>query len=145
MHKNYIIPLDCNALLQKKNLNVCSLEDSIKQNIHLILYTKFGEFRYDLSYGCEIWDKNFENIHSVSKWKDSINDSILVSIQDNEIRLSNIKINVLLKDSKIQDHDTHMSGKYRMRIIIKIEGIINETNQVFQHWENIFFSPLSMI
>jgi phage baseplate assembly protein W len=145
MQKYYKLPLPFNALLKKKRPPVCSMQDSIKQNIHLILYTKFGEHRYNYSFGCEIWNKNFENIHSISKWKDGFKDSILNSLEQNETRLEDVKITMYLKDSKTPDQETKMAGRYRMQIIIKIEGIIYNINEAFQHWENIYFSPLSMI
>jgi len=145
MQKYYKLPVPFNALLRKKRPPACSLQDSIKQNIHLILYTKFGEYRYNYSFGCEIWDKNFENIHSISKWKDSLKDSILNSIEKNEIRLKDVKVTMFLKDSQSLDQEAQLAGRFRMRIIIKIEGIIYDINQDFQHWESIYFSPLSMV
>ncbi|GAA4439729.1 hypothetical protein GCM10023188_36250 [Pontibacter saemangeumensis] len=91
-----------------------------------------------------IWEKDFETIRSVDKWKTELLDSFQKSLKKYEVRLSNIQVVVNLDDLKIVDPKTRKVVELRRRINIHIEGIIRQTNESFQHQEFIFFSPLSL-
>ncbi|WP_425568645.1 GPW/gp25 family protein [Pontibacter saemangeumensis] len=138
------IPLNCEKLTQKLRQPKCTLADSLRQHIHLIIRTHFNESRFDNEYGCMIWEKDFETIRSVDKWKTELLDSFQKSLKKYEVRLSNIQVVVNLDDLKIVDPKTRKVVELRRRINIHIEGIIRQTNESFQHQEFIFFSPLSL-
>ncbi|GAB3203349.1 hypothetical protein GCM10027293_33210 [Pontibacter aydingkolensis] len=91
-----------------------------------------------------IWEKDFETIRSVDKWKTELLDSFQKALKKYEVRLSDIQIVVNLDDLKVVDPKTRKIVELRRRINLHIEGIIRQTNEAFQHKEFIFFSPLSL-
>lgn len=138
------IPLNCEEITKKQRQPRCTLTDSLRQHIHLIIRTHFNESRYDSEYGCMIWEKDFETIRSVDKWKTELLDSFQKALKKYEVRLSNIQIVVNLDDLKVVDPKTRKVVELRRRINLHIEGTILQTNELFQHKEFIFFSPLSL-
>ena len=65
--KYYELPINFSSLMQKNNeLAACDLKKSIAQNIYLIITSRFRENRFDDSYGCELWDMDFELVHNES-------------------------------------------------------------------------------
>ena len=141
---NYTFPLNCQKVMEKQRQSRCSLADSIRQHIHLILRTHFNEYRFDTKFGCMVWDKDFETIRSVYKWKTELIDAFTHSLKTYEKRLQQIKVVVELDDLKILDPRTQKLIELRKRIIIHAGGTISQTNEPFQHTEYIFFSPLSL-
>lgn len=145
MFSNYYLPLEFDKIILKKRNPVCSMEDSIKQFLNLILTTHLGEYRYDTRFGCKIWDLNYSNIHSVNKWKESFKKQVTGSIIASEKRLKNVEVKIQLIDPTTPDKNEKISAKHRQKIIISVEGIMSRTNKPFYHQEVIFFSPLSII
>ena len=58
----YNIPIKFSDLTEKKELAKIGLGESISRLIHLIAITHFGECKFDDTFGCEIWEHDFENI-----------------------------------------------------------------------------------
>lgn len=144
MHTYYQIPLNAEAILQKQQHAKCRLEDSIRQHIHLILKSHYGENRFDPHYGCYIWDKDFENIQSMTRWKDGLEDLVVKGLREYEKRLSNIAVSIRIDEPEITDPKTNRVTKPYKRISIEIRGTIQQTNQVLHHTELMFLSPLSL-
>ena len=144
MRPYYQLPLQFGKLIQKKRHGLCSLEDSIRQHIHLIIKTHYHEYRFDPNYGCYIWDKDFDNIQSVSKWKDELEDLVLQSLNAYEKRLANIQVNITVDEPETIDPRTNKTIRHRKRITIQVQGAIKKTNQLMRHTELMFFSPLSL-
>ena len=140
----YTFPFNCQKIMEKQRQPRCSLADSIQQHIHLILRTHFHEYRYDTRFGCMVWEKDYETIRSVYKWKTELVDGFTKALAGYEKRLQQIKVVVDLDDQKIVDPQTGKLIELRKRIIIHTGGIIGQTNESFQHTEYIFFSPLSL-
>jgi len=144
MRPYYQLPLSFTDLLQKKRLALCSLEDAIRQHIHLIIKTHYHECRFDSNYGCYVWDKDFDNIQSVSKWKDELEDLVLQSLNAYEKRLAKIQVVIKVDEPETLDQKTQQIIRHRKRIIIQAKGTVKKTNQPLTHTEYMFFSPLSL-
>ncbi|WKN41294.1 GPW/gp25 family protein [Tunicatimonas pelagia] len=144
MRPYYQLPLNFTDLLQKKRLALCNLEDAIRQHIHLIIKTHYHEYRFDANYGCYVWDKDFDNIQSVSKWKDELEDLVLQSLNAYEKRLAKMQVAITIDEPEMLDPKTQQIIRHRKRITILVQGIIKKTNQAFHHTEYMFFSPLSL-
>lgn len=144
MRPYYKIPLNTQSLASKQRHPLLEASDAIKQHVHLILRTHYKEYRYDNNYGCFVWDKDYETIRSVSKWKKDLHLSILEALERNEKRLSSIRVDLEVDEPKVIDPKTKKPIKLRKRITIIISGVISRTNERFQHTEYIFFSPLSL-
>ncbi|MGB3589500.1 MAG: GPW/gp25 family protein [Tunicatimonas sp.] len=144
MRPYYQLPLSFTDLLQKKRLALCSLEDAIRQHIHLIIKTHYYEYRFDTNYGCYVWDKDFDNIQSVSKWKDELEDLVLQSLNAYERRLAKIQVSIKVDEPETLDPKTQQIIRHRKRITIQAQGTVKKTNQSLSHTEYMFFSPLSL-
>src|SRR5215203_7500675 len=94
------IPLQLNAVMEGSELPTCSMAESIRKNLELIITTRFGEHRSDESFGCEIWDLDFELIVSARLWEEKLRQSLLCSVTSHEHRLSNLSVSVAITDAE---------------------------------------------
>ena len=113
-------------------------------NINLIIKTHYGENRYDNTYCCLIWNKDYSTITNVSQWKDELKSHMISSIEKNEPRIENVKINLTLEDAEISEKFRDQPVRLKKKIAIQMSGIIKHLNEPFEHYEYLFFSPLSV-
>lgn len=124
-------------------LPTCDLRQSIAQNIFLIITSKHRENRFDDSYGCEIWDMDFELISNENSWLETVRRSIDVSVARHEPRLYDVSVDVdVTLDEQVVTLRSTKTVKKRVRIIVK--GRINENGEPFYFDTNIYISPLSL-
>jgi phage baseplate assembly protein W len=130
-------------LFEENKLPLCSLEQSITKNLELVITTRFGEHRSDPTFGCEIWDLDFELIVSARLWEEKLRQSLLKSITAHEYRLSNVDINVSITD--IEKHNFFKQfTEIKKRVDIHISGVISKTGVPYHFNTNLFLSPLSV-
>ncbi len=136
----YTLPLRLDEILQKKMHVQCSLQESVAQNLFLLLTTNFRESRFDVSYGCSIWEEDF-SIHSTNRWKDEIVKSVTVTVAEYEKRLVNIRVRVEMEDHEFSlgDHNRRI----KRRLGIWIDGLLTQTNEKFEFYKSFYISPLS--
>ncbi len=139
----YKLPLQFSYLADKKELGKCSLENSIAQNIHLIITTKFGEFKLDETYGCSIWEHDFENIFRANQWKEQMAKSVKESIQNHESRLTNLYVKAEVGQEEMTNKMSNNANRIKKKIELKITGNLNLTNEAFEFYEKLFISPFS--
>jgi phage baseplate assembly protein W len=135
----YSLPLKLGDIIHKKEQPKISLKDSIAAWIHLLLVTHFGEFKDDESFGCQIWEHDFENISNSQKFKEELQKSILQSITAYETRLTDIRLEIQIEQVEV----LLQNRRIKIRIGIKIIGTIRKTNESFVHIESFFIGPLS--
>ena len=140
----YTIPLDTGLLMEKKKHPLCELKESVQMNIHLIIRTHYKECRFDPNYGCFIWNKDYSTVTNVSRWKDELKELMLESLNKNELRIRNIKVNLNMEDVEFSKQLKKQPLKLKKKITIQITGIIRHLNEPFEHYEYLFFSPLSI-
>ena len=137
----YSLPLLFTDLLKKNDLTKCrDIKESIGQNIHLILTTHFGEYKQDASFGCSIWDNDFENIVSINLWKEQVAKSVKLVLINHELRLTNIIVKTDISQQEITN--SHIK-KLKKKVEVVVEGNIAETNEPFYFKDSLFISPLS--
>jgi phage baseplate assembly protein W len=129
--------------MQGNELTPCSLSHSITQHLELILTTKFGEHRSDPSFGCEIWNLDFELVSSIAAWEESLRKSLVQSVITHELRLTNVAINVSISDLE-KFSIFKQSAELKKRVNISISGTIHKTGEPFSFHTNMFLSPLSI-
>ena len=134
MKSYYKIPNFFENVPGSQKLIVCDLTESIRNFIHLIIFTNYDEFRYDRLFGCGIWEKEFEILPHESKWQVQIKNNITEAIQTYETRLQNVKIELL----------TRKTSAIRKKIIINITGIVKETAEPYEQTEIIYLCPKSI-
>jgi phage baseplate assembly protein W len=141
LKKYYTLPLRFDEIIDKKQHNNCSLEESIAQNLHLLVSTYHGESAFAEDYGCSIWDEEFKTQLDI-KWKDEVRKSIMNAIEKFELRLA-------LSDVKVElsDHESRQQTGLRLRrkLLITISGTIRKTNEKFNFKKVLFISPLSQV
>jgi len=138
------MPVRFHHFWDKKPLARCTLEESIQQNVLLILLTHFEEYRYDHSFGCSLWDQDFELLPSANIWKEHLQRSIQESLANHEPRLQNIKIRVALEEVPFTHPEDKKVRRIKKRIGVEILASIGLTGEPFSHAETLFFSPISL-
>jgi phage baseplate assembly protein W len=139
----YKIPLPLNNVMSGNELPACDLETSIHKNLELIITTKFGEHRSDPSFGCEIWELDFELIVSARLWEEKLRQSLIRSITSHETRITNTEIAIAVSD--IEKYNVlKQFTEIKKRVDIKVDGVIKKTGEPFFFHTNLFLSPLSV-
>ncbi len=139
----YNLPLQLNSVMEGNELPTCDLVKSITKNLELIIMTRFGEHRSDPSFGCEIWDLDFELIVSANLWEEKLRQSLIKSITSHELRLSNIEITVTITDTEKYNVFKQFT-EIKKRVDIHVSAIIHKTGEIFDFRTNLFLSPLSV-
>ena len=139
----YTIPLQLSVLMEGRELPVCDLETSVHKNLELIITTKFGEHRSDPTYGCEIWELDFELIVSARLWEEKLRQSLLKSIIIHEQRLTNVELSVSISDME-KYNVLRQFTEIKKRVDIVVSGLIKKTGEPFSFHTNLFLSPLSV-
>jgi len=136
----YTLPLRLDEILRKKTHPQCTLRESVAQNMFLLMTTHFRESRFDVSYGCSIWEEDF-SLQSSNRWKDEIMKSVESTITTHEKRLTNVRVRV-----EMEDHEFALSNQNRRikrRLGIWIDGLLTQTNEKFEFYKSFYISPLS--
>jgi len=137
----YSLPMAVENIMHKQELTKCTLHQSVMQHLHLLLTTSFGEFPADEVFGCGVWDHDFDIVTSAHKLKEMIRLSLMASITDQEKRLGNVRVEIVMKQEEIP---ASQSGRrVKKKIDITIIGILKSTNERFAYRDSFFVGPLS--
>lgn len=138
----YRKPFRFNRIFQGQDMDSQDLGGSISQYIELIIYTRYGEHRYQPDFGCEIWELDFELIVSESMWEEKLRQSLLRSITKYEQRIYNIQIEVKIKEvNKFYPLRNITEVKKQVEIIVK--GTVQQTGENYFFSTSLYLSPLS--
>lgn len=137
----FTLPLSLDDVMRKKKLKKCTPQQSVIQHLHLLLTTGFGEFPGDESFGCGIWDHEFDNVSSAHKIKEIIRQSLLQSIQRKEKRLGNVRVELTIIQEELPE--IGRSKSIKKRIDITVTGVLQLTNERLQFRDSFFIGPLS--
>lgn len=140
-NKYYKLPLEATSFIKNKSIKVCNIEESIGNYIHLLMTTRFGECNFDTSFGCLVWNIDFNNISSNNKLKTVVADSLIKSLRRHEKRLSNIEVNVEIKQEEIDN--SNKKSKIKKKVYIVVTGVVKMTNEAFNYKEFFYIAPLS--
>jgi len=137
----YNLPLQTKKIVTNKEANQCDLKQSIKNYIHLITTTHYGECAFDENFGCFIWNIDFDNLTTSNKLRDLISESLHDSIVSKEKRLKNISVKVFIEQDEFST-DSKLK-RVKKRVDIKINGTIRLTDERFAAVERFYIAPLS--
>ena len=137
----FSLPLALDKVMRRQEHPRISLQQSVMQHLHLLLTTAFGEFAGDERFGCGIWDHDFDNVTSAHKLKELIRQSLLQSIQEQEPRLGNIRVELVM----VQEELPELGGSRRVkkRISVSVAGVLHSTNEQLVFKDSFFVGPLS--
>jgi phage baseplate assembly protein W len=137
----YSLPLQLEAIMQKRDAPKCTLQQSVAQQLHLLLTTGFGEYSANEGFGCNIWEHDFTNLTSGYKLKETIRQSLLQTIRENEKRLGQVKVELQVRQEElIEGIGTH---RIRKRMDVTITGVLQLTKEKFTYKDTFFIGPLS--
>lgn len=140
----YTLPLDFSQLMKKNQEHAYTTYDqSIAQNIFVLITSKFGEHRFDETLGCEVWESDFQLITNQNIWKDKIRRSIESLIERFEKRLKNCIVDIDLIESEITSPMTNKKSVKKC-IHLRISANTLLTGEKFQFVTKMFISPLSI-
>lgn len=129
-------------ILQGQDLDTQDIGASISQYIELIIFTRYGEHRYDPNFGCEIWDLDFELIVSERMWEEKLRQSLLRSITKYEQRIYDVQIDAHIKEvSKF--YPLRNVNEIKKKVEIIINGKMQQTGENYTFITSLFLSPLS--
>jgi phage baseplate assembly protein W len=139
MNDYYNLPLKMGDLIEKKEHQRCTLSESVASMIHLIAISHFGECKHDESFGCEIWEHDFESIINPQLYKEQLKESIQKTIEMYEPRLSIARVEIQIE----QIEQRAGNRRTKSRISINVKGSLKKTNEQFACTEKFFIGPLS--
>jgi predicted component of type VI protein secretion system len=137
----YSLPFDLGAVIKKAELPRCSLRTSVAHHLHLLLTTSFGELMSDEKFGSSIWDADFDNEDHRSRHKETILQSLLITIQQYETRIENVRIETSLYQEEVRANASNTRAKKRLDVTIHAR--LKATNEPITYRDNFFISPLS--
>ena len=135
----YHLPLDLEGILERQQLPRCSVQESIAQHLYLMLTTYFGESRYDTTFGCQVWEQDFEAMTTM-RWKDNVQRSVEESIRQYEPRLARARVEVGVTDFELKN----VNQRIRKRLEVKVNAALYRTDEPFAFQASLFVAPLSV-
>ena len=136
----YKLPIDFNAIIQKKELEKTSIEHSIAQQIILLATTTFGECKFDETFGSKIWEIDFDLLMNENTLKEIISKTMKQSLVFHEGR---IKLNELRVELSEEMFFVDNVSRAKKRVDIIIDATIKSTNRNFDLRGYFFVGPLS--
>jgi len=136
----YSLPINFDCLTSLGHHSTCSLKQSIAQHIHLIATSYFGDCKFDESFGCAIWDFDFDNSMTELKLRDKLKKNIQTALTIHEPRLQNIDISVFTTQVSLSNTG---APRIKNRIDVSIKARLTKTNDLFEYYEFFFLGPLS--
>lgn len=137
--ENYTFPFQPGSLIKKNEHPKCSVSDSVAAFIHLIVISNFGDFKFDNSFGCEVWEHDFENIANSQIYREKLRSSIQETIERHEPRLANIRVTIQLDQIDYRV----VQRRVKSRIRLKVDATLAMTNEIFSYSDQFFIGPLS--
>ena len=140
----YQMPFNPSSLFKDGGeMQVCSMAESIAQNIMLLITTKQGENRFDEEYGNAVWNIEFDNSATNVLWEETFIASLNLLISKYETRIISPVVKV---HTSFVEH-TYKTKKYtqiKKKASIVINAKLFETGENFSFSTEIFLSPMSI-
>lgn len=144
-HRYYKLPLNIEALLfngEGTGMPTCSEEESIDRHIELILTTCPGEHKFNKSFGCRIWEMDFEIVVSRKKWEEDFTLYIREAVECFERRIRNTEVSIHVMEVTREDHITQ-STAVKKKVIVHVRGQLVSTGQTCGFRYKLFLGPLA--
>ncbi|WP_169051607.1 GPW/gp25 family protein [Flavobacterium sp. H122] len=129
--------------MEKKEIEKTNLEHSMAQFINLVATSSYGECKFDESFGCKIWEMDFDLLSDQNTLKDRIREALIFSIKKYEYRLDLADVEVSITEAKSVSYNNNMRMKKKINIVVN--GNVKKTNRPFNFYGYFFVGPLSYI
>lgn len=141
---NYLtLPLVAGTLIAKREHSRCDLTQAIAQKIHLLTTTQLGEVSFDPSFGCTIWDTDFDIMPNINSWKDKIMLNLKELLEQKEPALTQIKVTVQIVQEEFMDEKKTVVQRLKRRLDLHIQAKLTLTNEPFDFRNTFYLSPIS--
>jgi hypothetical protein len=100
-----------------------------------------GDCLYDETFGCSIWDTDFDNKINDSRLKEQIKKGLCYSIKNHENRIEDLGIEITLSQALVNVSENITSMKRKLDLAIT--GTLVQTNEPFLFSGYFFMGPLS--
>ncbi len=137
----YQIPLNFKDILKRREHVYCSFEDSIRQHLHLLITTTWGECKLDGEYGSFFWDNDFDILSTNARRKEMITHSIQYAVQQYEKRIHKVRVDVEIVQAEVKND--HEGVNLKRRVGITINGTMLKNNQPIKFQSNFFIGPFA--
>jgi phage baseplate assembly protein W len=139
---SYKKPFSFKNALAGLDLEATTVGYSISQHIELIIFTHFGEHRFNRGYGCAIWEYDFELITSHWQWEEKFKRSLLMAISLAEPRITSVNVTIELGEAEANtfETDTHHIKK---KLDVSVNAIITDTGEIYHFYTELFLGPLT--
>lgn len=134
------LPLRFERFFERQKLPVCTLNDSIARNLHLLITTASEENKLDDRYGSLFWDNDYDIHLSNDGRRELVMESLKQQITLYEKRLINVIVKVNVKQSTMNDT---VRSQLRRRIEIIVSGNIARSNETFEFQTGFFIGPMA--
>jgi hypothetical protein len=104
--------------------------------------TRFGEYRYDVGYGCAVCELDFMNEQLTGSFNKIIQRSCVEAITRYEPRLMDVSVSVTF-DRNGEFYEIQNAPQLRIFIRLEISGRMKDTNRYYQHTIKVYFSPVT--
>jgi phage baseplate assembly protein W len=136
----YKFPLQYEKLMQGKDLQKVTLEESMADFIQMIIATTFGEYKYDEDFGTIIWETDFSMLTNPNWLKDLIKQSVFEKIKQYEKRIDVTEVTIgIIEDTLSASHHIRV----KKRIDIMVYGIVKLTNENYYFRSSYYLAPFS--
>ena len=140
----YKLPLKIASVFEEdgKRLATCSEVSSIDQYIELLLITCPGEHKFNKSFGCGIWDMDFENVTSRQSWQEDFSKHIIYAIQTFEKRLKEVSVEIQVNDVARHDYSLQTTAiKKEVKVYVTARLVSN--NEPCKFYYALYLGPLA--
>lgn len=136
----YKTPIDFASIMDERETEKVSVEQSINQHLFMIVTTPLGRCKFDEGFGTEIFEVDFDLPRSDNSVKEFIARTAKESIIKHEKRLLLEDIEVSVKNADIKRTNRQ---RVKKKVIVSVTGLIKETDRPFFFHQSFFIGPLS--
>lgn len=140
----YKLPIRFDSVFDEyaKPMDTCNEIVSIDQYIELLLTTCPGEHKFDKTFGCRIWEMDFERVASRKKWIDDFTAYVLEAVVAFEKRLKDVSVNISIRDVTREDY-TMQTTAIKQEVMVYIDSRLVSNNDPCKFSYALYLGPLS--
>ncbi len=134
-------PLNMNEIFKGKSLQKLSQRESIAKHLHLIITSQLGENLFEPTFGCSIWEYDFDNTVTDVRLRDLIKNSLVEAITNRELRIRGLEVKVVI--SQMEINGLRVLKRIKKRVDIQVKSRLLSTGEEFEYFEYFYLGPLS--
>ncbi|ARK12356.1 GPW/gp25 family protein [Fibrivirga algicola] len=139
-HVYYRYPIRLNSLMTGADLPTCDIGASIAQFLNMLLHSRFNELRSDPSFGCSIWDTEFDHTMNQYTWESQLTLSLTEAVKQQEPRLRDVSVRVIIQSAAGIDG---LPGNTRRLADVSVSATVQMTNEPFRFTTRLLLGTLS--